>query len=78
MFLAVLAVGIVLGLAGAAAGGRLLQDLLFGVTPLGPQTFGAVALLSASSPARHLTCLPAARRASIRWSRSEANKGASP
>jgi predicted permease len=39
------AIGIALGLAGAAAGGRLLQDLLFGVTPLDPQTFVAVALL---------------------------------
>ena len=37
--------GIALGLAGAVAGGRLLQDLLFGVTPLDPQTFVAVALL---------------------------------
>jgi putative ABC transport system permease protein len=38
-------IGIVLGLAGAAAGGRLLQDLLFGVTPLDAQTFVVVALL---------------------------------
>jgi putative ABC transport system permease protein len=37
--------GIALGLAGAAAGTRLLQDLLFGVTPLDPTTFAAVSVL---------------------------------
>jgi hypothetical protein len=35
----------VLGLAAAAAGGRLLQDLLFGVMPLDSQTFVLVSLL---------------------------------
>ena len=39
------AIGIALGLTGAAAGTRLLQDLLFGVTPLDPRTFIAVSLL---------------------------------
>jgi putative ABC transport system permease protein len=39
------AAGIALGLAGAAAGTRLLQDLLFGVTPLDPTTFAAVSVL---------------------------------
>jgi putative ABC transport system permease protein len=38
-------IGIALGLAGAAAGTRVLQDLLFAVTPLDPQTFIAVSLL---------------------------------
>jgi putative ABC transport system permease protein len=37
--------GIALGLAGAAAGARLLQGMLFGITPLDPQTFIAVSLL---------------------------------
>jgi predicted permease len=39
------AVGIALGLAGAGAGTRLLRDLLFGVTPLDPETFIAVSVL---------------------------------
>jgi ABC-type antimicrobial peptide transport system permease subunit len=39
------AIGIALGLAGAAVGTRVLQDLLFGITPLDPQTFIAVSLL---------------------------------
>ena len=39
------AIGIAAGLAGAAAGTRLLQGMLFGITPLDPLTFGAVSLL---------------------------------
>jgi ABC-type antimicrobial peptide transport system permease subunit len=38
------AIGIGLGLTGAAAGARLLQSLLFGVTPLDTGTFVAVAV----------------------------------
>jgi putative ABC transport system permease protein len=41
------AVGIALGLAGAAAGTRLLQTMLFELAPLDPLTFGAVSLLFA-------------------------------
>ncbi len=37
--------GIALGLVGASAGTRLLQGMLFGITPLDSTTFGAVALL---------------------------------
>jgi putative ABC transport system permease protein len=54
------AAGIALGLAGAAAVGRLLQDLLFGVTPLDPQTFVAVSLLF-SLVAAAASYLPARR-----------------
>jgi ABC-type antimicrobial peptide transport system permease subunit len=39
------AIGIAVGLAGAAAGTRLLQGMLFGITPLDPLTFAAVSLL---------------------------------
>ncbi len=39
------AAGIAAGLAGAVAATRLLQGLLFGITPLDPQTFIVVALL---------------------------------
>jgi putative ABC transport system permease protein len=39
------AVGIALGLGGAVAATRLLQSMLFGVTPLDPATFAAVSLL---------------------------------
>jgi len=41
------AVGIALGLAAAVAGTRLLQGMLFGITPLDPRTFIAVSLLFA-------------------------------
>ena len=51
-------VGVVLGLAGAAAAGRSLQSLLFGVPPLDVLTFAlsglaiiAVGLVAASLPA---------------------------
>ena len=39
------AIGIALGLAGAAAGARLLEGMLFGITPLDPKTFVAVSLM---------------------------------
>jgi putative ABC transport system permease protein len=38
------AVGIAIGLAGAAAGSRLLQGMLFGISPLDARTFAAVSL----------------------------------
>jgi predicted permease len=55
-------VGIAVGLAGAVAGTRLLQGMLFGTTPLDPQTFiavsltfGLVATLACYVPARRAT-----------------------
>lgn len=39
------ATGVALGLAGAAAGTRVLQSMLFGITPLDPTTFIAVGLM---------------------------------
>ena len=57
--LALSATGLALGLAGAAASTRLMEDWLFGVTPLDPATFvgvalllGAVALAAGYLPAR--------------------------
>jgi len=54
--------GIALGLVGAAAATRLLQGMLFGITPLDPQTFlgvsvlfGLVATVACYVPARHAT-----------------------
>jgi ABC-type antimicrobial peptide transport system permease subunit len=54
--------GILLGLAGATAGTRLLEGMLFGVTPLDPLTFiavsllfGLVAMLASYLPARRAT-----------------------
>jgi putative ABC transport system permease protein len=38
-------IGVAVGLAGAAAGTRLLQGMLFGVTPLDPATYVAVAAM---------------------------------
>ena len=56
------AIGIALGLVGAAAATRLLQGLLFGITPLDPTTltavslmFGLVAMLACYVPARRAT-----------------------
>jgi putative ABC transport system permease protein len=60
--LVVTAIGIVLGLAGAAAVTRYLEGLLFGITPLDATTFiavalafAAVAMLAAFVPARRAT-----------------------
>ncbi|MEE8586144.1 MAG: FtsX-like permease family protein [Acidobacteriota bacterium] len=56
--------GLALGLAGALAAARLLESLLFGVTPADPLTFAAVAALLAAValaacfiPARRATCV---------------------
>jgi ABC-type antimicrobial peptide transport system permease subunit len=56
--------GLVVGLAGAAAAARLLQGFLFGVTPADPATFAgtaviflAVALAASYIPARRATKL---------------------
>jgi putative ABC transport system permease protein len=54
-------IGIALGLAGAAAVTRLLQSMLFGVTPLDPATFVAVSLLF--GVVATLACYVPARRA---------------
>jgi hypothetical protein len=58
-FLTVMGVRVVAGLAGAAALTRYLEGMLFGLTPLDPATFVAVALLfivvavgAADAPAR--------------------------
>ena len=54
--------GIMLGLIGAAAGSRILQGMLFGITPLDPATFvvvsvlfGLVAMCASYIPARRAT-----------------------
>jgi putative ABC transport system permease protein len=54
--------GLVVGIAGAAAGSRYLEGLLFGVTPFDPATiamvaaaFAAVACAAAFKPARRAT-----------------------
>lgn len=54
--------GLALGLAGAIAGAGVLQGMLFGITPLDPQTFivvavlfGLVATLASYIPARYAT-----------------------
>lgn len=58
--LSLTAVGIALGLAGAAAATRFLQGMLFGITPLDPQTFMAVSLVFGFVAA--LACYVPARR----------------
>jgi putative ABC transport system permease protein len=56
---ALIAIGLVIGLAGALAAGRALSDQVFGVAPSDPfvlggvaLTTGAIALLACISPAR--------------------------
>lgn len=56
------AIGIALGLAGAAVGTRVLEGMLFGITPLDPATFvvvsalfGLVAMCASYLPARRAT-----------------------
>lgn len=58
------AVGIAVGLAGAAATGRLLRGLLFGVGPWDPFSYLAVALATLAATAA-VAALPAHRAASI-------------
>jgi predicted permease len=58
------AIGIAIGLAGAAGVSRFLQGLLFGVTPLDPLTFAAVAALFASI-ALVASYVPARRATSV-------------
>ena len=60
--LALIAIGLVLGVGGAAAATRYLAGLLFGLTPLDPATFAgvatafaAVAMLASYIPARRAT-----------------------
>jgi putative ABC transport system permease protein len=53
--------GIVLGVGGAVVGSRLLQGLLFGVTPLDPVTFAGVAIVFGL--AATMACYLPARRA---------------
>jgi putative ABC transport system permease protein len=60
----VVVIGLSLGLAGAAAATRYLENLLFGLTPLDPRTFVAVALafalvatIAAWVPARRATAI---------------------
>ena len=62
--LALAGIGIVIGLLGAAAGTRLMERLLFGVSATDPMTFvaAAVALGVASVLA---TCVPALRAARV-------------
>jgi putative ABC transport system permease protein len=54
-------VGIALGIGGAVVGARLLQGLLFGITPLDPVTFAAVSIVFGL--AATMACYLPARRA---------------
>jgi len=60
--LRLVAIGLVLGLAGAAGAGKLIESLLFNVTPLDPLIYAGVALLFSGVSA--LACLLPALRAS--------------
>lgn len=57
-------VGIALGLVGAAAATRVLQGMLFGITPLDPKTFLAVSLMF-GLVATFASCVPARRATKI-------------
>ena len=57
--------GLVAGLALAAASTRLLGSLLYGVTPLDPLTFAAVASLLTAASSGRPTFQPTARRESV-------------
>ena len=59
-----LSIGIVLGLAGAAGLSRFLSGLLYGLTPLDPATYAAVALLFAAV-ALVASYLPARRASQV-------------
>jgi ABC-type antimicrobial peptide transport system permease subunit len=71
--LALAAVGIIAGLAGAAAGTRLMKDLLFGVTATDPFTFAiaALALGTVSVVAAYVPAWRAARVAPATALRTE-------
>ena len=62
--------GLVIGLAAALPGARLLGTQLYGVTPGDPLTYGAIMTLLMTVGSRRRCCRRAARRASIRLSRS--------
>lgn len=59
--MALAAIGVAIGIAGALAASRLLVTLLFGVTPLDPLTYAGVTLLLLSVAA--IACYLPARRA---------------
>ncbi|HWE85363.1 MAG TPA: ABC transporter permease [Terracidiphilus sp.] len=59
--LALTAVGVVLGLGGAAVASRAVASLLYGTSPLDPATYGAVAALLVAIAV--LACVAPARRA---------------
>jgi putative ABC transport system permease protein len=60
----IIGVGIVVGLTAAAAVGRSMSSVLFGVQPMDPLTFGAVAVLLATT-AMVATAIPALRAARV-------------
>jgi putative ABC transport system permease protein len=71
--LSMVALGVVLGLAGAAALSRTLRGLVFGIDPMDPPTFAAVAamLVAVSLAACYLPAWRATRIAPVTALRSE-------